>query len=983
MSKWYGESLPYDEKIVILEDNLIKRKSIGELVERGDMNFKVLSFDEKGKVKFAQVKDLIKHKSTGKMLEVKTRSGRRIRVTDYHSLFTLDGGKIKGVRTSDLIPKKSFIAVPRYIPAQSNLKEINLLDHLKVNDFGLRVKNVQGYVKEFVKRIGKEKVAEILDCDKNYIWSLLNKNVGIRVSQFLRLAKEAKVDINPDDIRIYSRTRHLPARLALDDDMLTFLGLWVAEGSYNKNGNVRLSVHKNEAETVKKLCERLFGKVSGYISKENAVDIHVSSTVLCKIMKNVFGLKGGARNKAVPNIIFNLSKERIAMFLKGYLSGDGSVYLNQHGVPTVEGSTFSKDMSDDLMYLMLYFNIVAKCYSNGKGSNRICITGVENLERFKEIGFMQPEKNEKISNYTSNAKWVRTEQIPVTDKMRNLLTKMPSARQWVNSGTIGKGVLSNFVDEGSVAEFGVNAEFADSITNLVTNDIYWDLVDEINEIPGEEHVYDISVDPCENFVAGIGGIFAHNSEQNIKRMFEEAEKNAPSIIFIDEIDAIAPKREEVTGEVERRVVSTLLTQMDGLKKRGKVIVIAATNRPNSLDPAIRRAGRFDREIEFPVPDRDGRLEIFKIHARNMPLAKDVDLNHLADITYGFVGSDIWAVAKEAAMSALRRILPEIKWKEEEELPKEIIEKLIVTKEDFEDALRIVEPSAMREVLVEIPNVKWNDIGGLDDVKQQLQEMVEWPLKNPEAFEKMGISPPRGILLYGPPGTGKTLLAKAVANEAGANFISIKGPEVFSKWVGESEKSIRDMFRRARQVAPAIIFFDEIDSVAPRRGLFTGSNSTETVVSQLLSEMSGLEELKGVVVMAATNRPDIVDPALLRPGRFDRMVVVPAPDYKSRLEIFKVHTKKMPLAKDVDLKELARKTDGFSGADIESMCREAAMAVLREDKKAKEIRMKHFDSVLSKIVPSITRDLTNYYEKFIERRRKVEKEDKDVPPRYIG
>ncbi len=473
------------------------------------------------------------------------------------------------------------------------------------------------------------------------------------------------------------------------------------------------------------------------------------------------------------------------------------------------------------------------------------------------------------------------------------------------------------------------------------------------------------------------------TEENLRKIFEDAEKNAPTIIFLDEVDSVAPKREEVSGEVERRTVSQLLTLMDGLKKRGKVIVIAATNRPNSVDPALRRAGRFDREIEFPVPDREGRLEIFKIHTRNMPITKDVDLNHLADVTYGFVGADIWAVAKEAAMSALRRVLPDIKWKEDEELPKEIYEKLIVTKEDFENALRIVEPSAMREVLVEIPKVKWSDIGGLDNVKMQLQEMVEWPLKYPENFERMGITPPKGILLYGPPGTGKTLLAKAVANESGANFISVKGPEVFSKWVGESEKAIREIFRRARQVAPAIVFLDEIDSLVPRRGMFTGSNTTETVVSQLLSEISGLEELNGVVIIAATNRPDIIDQALLRPGRFDRMVLVPAPDEKSRTEIFKVHTEKMPLAKDVNLKELVKKTDGFSGADIEAVCREAAMDALREDKKTKDVKMKHFESVVSRTVPSISKDIMNYYEKFTERKRRIEREDKEITPRYIG
>jgi transitional endoplasmic reticulum ATPase len=472
------------------------------------------------------------------------------------------------------------------------------------------------------------------------------------------------------------------------------------------------------------------------------------------------------------------------------------------------------------------------------------------------------------------------------------------------------------------------------------------------------------------------------SEKRIRDLFDEAEKNAPSIIFIDEIDALAPKREEVTGEVERRMVSQLLTCMDGLKKRGKVIVIAATNRVNSLDPALRRAGRFDREIEFPVPDRNGRLEIFKIHTRNMPL-KDVDLNWLADVTHGYVGADIWALCKEAAMSALRRVLPEIKWKTEEELPKEVMEKLVVTKEDFENALKMVEPSAMREVLVEIPKVRWSDIGGLEDVKQALKEMVEWPLKSPESFERMGITPPRGILLYGPPGTGKTLLAKAVANESGANFISVKGPELTSKWFGESERMIRDLFRRAKQVAPCIIFLDEIDSIVPRRGLYYGTHATESIVSQILSEMSGLEELKGVVVIAASNRPDIIDPALLRPGRIDRFVLVPAPDEKARLEILKVHTRNMPL-KNVDLKDLAKKTEGFSGADIEALCREAAMNALRENLKAKEVKDKHFEEALKKVTPSITKDIQKYYEKFVERQRKIRKEEEvKEGPSYIG
>ncbi len=464
------------------------------------------------------------------------------------------------------------------------------------------------------------------------------------------------------------------------------------------------------------------------------------------------------------------------------------------------------------------------------------------------------------------------------------------------------------------------------------------------------------------------------SEENLRKFFEDAEKNAPSIIFIDEVDAIAPKREEVTGEVERRVVAQLLSLMDGMRKRGRVVVIAATNRENSIDPALRRPGRFDREIEIGVPDRTGRREILQIHMRNMPLDKTVEMDRMADITHGFVGADLEALCKEAAMSVLRRVIPDIKWKEETELPREVLEKLIVSKSDFENALRIVEPSAMREVLVEIPNVTWDDIGGLEEVKYHLKEVIEWPLKYADSFDRMGIEPPRGVLLYGPPGCGKTLLAKAIAHEAGVNFISIKGPELISKWVGESERAVRDIFRRARQVAPSIIFFDEVDAIAPRRGSGDGSHVMEQVVSQLLTEMSGLEKLENVVVIAATNRPDMLDPALLRPGRFDRQVIVPGPDEKSRLKIFEVHTKSMPLAKNVSIDKLAKETEGYSGADIEALCREAAIGALRKDMKAKEVDMKNFNDMLKVIKPSLTPELMKAYQQVFERMKKSEKKD---------
>jgi transitional endoplasmic reticulum ATPase len=474
------------------------------------------------------------------------------------------------------------------------------------------------------------------------------------------------------------------------------------------------------------------------------------------------------------------------------------------------------------------------------------------------------------------------------------------------------------------------------------------------------------------------------TEKNLRKIFDDAEKNAPSIIFIDEIDAMAPKREEVTGEVERRTVSQLLTLMDGLKQRGKVIVIAATNRKNALDPALRRPGRFDREIEIGVPDKKGRKEILQIHTRHMPLEEGVNMNKLSDITYGYVGADLESLAKEAAMHALRRLLPEIKWKEEGELPEDVLEKLSVTQEDFEYALKIVEPSAMREVLIEVPTVKWKDVGGLKDVKQELKEAVEWPLKNPESFEKMGITPPKGILLYGPPGCGKTMLAKAVANESNSNFISVKGPELFSKWVGESEKRVRELFRRAKQVSPSIIFFDEIDALVPKRGASRGENVSEKVVSQMLTELSGLEDLHDVVVVAATNRPDILDPALLRPGRFDRKILVPSPDEEARLKILEIKTKNVPIKKDVNLKKLSKETEGYSGADIEVLVREAAMHALRKDKKSDKVTKKDFEHAMENIRPSLNKDVIKFYQQFDERSSKKFTELEDMEElKYVG
>jgi len=470
------------------------------------------------------------------------------------------------------------------------------------------------------------------------------------------------------------------------------------------------------------------------------------------------------------------------------------------------------------------------------------------------------------------------------------------------------------------------------------------------------------------------------SEKQLREKFDEAREGEPAIIFIDEIDAIAPKRGDAGGEVERRVVATLLSEMDGLESRENVIVIAATNRSEAIDPALRRGGRFDREIEIGVPNRGGRKEILQIHTRNMPLEEDVDLDEIAEKTHGYVGADLEALCKEAAMSVLREVIPEIDM--DEEIPSEVLEQLVVGRAAMIDGMRNVEPSQMREVMVEVPEVSWEDIGGLNDTKDRLKEMVEWPQKYPDRFEKMGIEVPKGILMYGMPGTGKTLLAKAVANEANANFISIKGPEVFSKYVGESEEAVREIFKKARQVAPCILFIDEIDSIAPRRGgRSSDSGVGDRVVNQLLTELDGIESLEGVTVIAATNRPDMIDPAIMRPGRVDRNVEVEIPDEEGRRKIFEVHTRDMPVGDDVDLDELGEMTEGYVGSDIESVCREAGMNALRSDIDSGEATMEEFEEAIADVRPTATSDNLEQYRAMTQKMNEMETDEDDTPDYY--
>ncbi|MEM5793134.1 MAG: AAA family ATPase [Candidatus Aenigmatarchaeota archaeon] len=787
-------------------------------------------------------------------------------------------------------------------------------------------------------------------------------------------------------------------------NLLGFLGLMFSEGSINDS---EISI-ANKDEKIRERAKEYFVEIFGFDEKNVYYDeekIKVYSYILAEFLEKCCGLPQGKKpdNIHLPFWIFKCSREEIIEFLRMYFEGDGSVGWNQYGVPTFKYYSKNKNFLLGIQFLLLRLDISSKIIKWKTKRNELWALYIDN-SKSRELFFklISPKKcKERLKSYYNS----KSKEDPNWLPINGLLKKIKEIENIKYGKDIPENSIEPYLSGRKILTFRQAKKILDLLSPLVKtsyglelikkarrmidSDVAWKKVTAVELINQPFTLYDLTVKKNSNFLVGDSLLFLHNSmwygksEENLRKIFEEAEKNAPSIIFIDEVDSIAPKREEVTGEVERRVVSTLLTQMDGLKKRGKVIVIAATNRENSIDPALRRPGRFDREIEIGVPDKKGRKEILQIHTRHMPLSKDVNLDELAEITYGYVGADLEALAKEAAMYALRRILPEIKWKEEGQLPEDVLEKLIVTNEDFQNALKIVEPSGMREVLIEVPNVRWEDIGGLEEVKQELQEAIEWPLKSPEMFERLGITPPKGVLLYGPPGCGKTLLAKAVATESNANFISVKGPEIFSKWVGESEKRIRELFRRAKQVSPSIIFFDEIDSLVPKRGTSIGEDVSEKVVSQMLTELSGLEDLHNVVVIAATNRPDMLDPALLRPGRFDRKILVPGPDEKARLKILEIKTKKMPL-KDVDLKKLAKDTEGFSGADLEALVREAAMHALRKNKKTKNVTGKDFEEAMKSIKPSLNKDVMRFYQQFDERtRKKLTSFDESEELKYVG
>ncbi len=803
----------------------------------------------------------------------------------------------------------------------------------------------------------------------------------------------------------------------LSSQFMEFLGALYSDGYIGKE-EISFAEKYPHMEKIKKVYNNYFKDLFGLNHVVNKYDkVTAYSTILAELLTKGFGLPRYKKPKdaKLPKWIFKCTPELIAPFIRGYYHGDGNQGWKAEKYPSPRIYSSNKEFLKDLQILFLHLGIITKITpaTTGRGNILFSLDVLDTegreifydlvLGKFKRSVFDKwinsrikkgsnaviPDISNLLSMLKTDLGLVYNKDIPEILFEPVISGRFPltyrTAKRLINILKINYSKKKEQFIKSQQVVIENNIKKLELITSA---DIKWDKILKIEKKEGAT-VYDISMKNYHNFFAGSpltllsNSKFYGDSEKRIRDVFEEAEKNAPSIVFIDEIDAIAPKREETYGEVERRMVAQMLASMDGLKSRGKVVVIGATNRPNSLDPALRRPGRFDREVTIGVPNKAGRLNILKIHTRNMPLTKDVDLDHIAEITYGFVGADLAALAKEAAMNVLRKVLPDLKLKDST-LPKEILEKLRVTNEDFKQALKLVRPSAMREVFVEKPNVKWSDIGGLNDLKQDLKEAVELPLKRPEVFKRLGIRPPRGILIYGPPGTGKTLLAKAVATESDANFILVKGPELLNKFVGESEKGLRKVFEKARETAPTIIFFDEVDALVPRRGYSdTDSKVTERVVNSMLAEMDGLQELTDIVVLAATNRPDLLDPGLLRPGRFDRIISTKVPDKESRLLIFKIHTKNMPIAKDVDLEKFAEKTVGYTGADIESLCREAAMLALREDLNAKEIKSKHFEKILEKVKPSLSEEEIQTYAIREEQYLKNARGGLGKHPSYLG
>ena len=881
LSEWYGESLPYDEKITIMEGGRIRLEEIGKVVE-GKVHAQVLSFDTSGKAVFADIKDYMKHKCTSPIYEVRTRTGRRIRVTSYHSLFTLDGYTVKSVKTSELVAGVSHIAIPSQIPTPlSPVKKLEFLCMLRENDFGLKVRNAKPQLKSAIKIVGKKKAREILGLKSiSYLHNVVRMGIGVRASRFIRLMEEAGVKFDAAGVEVFAGKNGLAGEFAINEEFALFLGLWVAEGSYNAKHTVRISTSDKEVEQVAGICRRLFGSATIYEKKNSASvkechgrDIYIGSRALYVLMRHCLLLEDGAEKKKAPSIAFNLSERNLSSFMRGYFSGDGSIYANQKGFGTIEASTVSGQLADQLLYLLLRFGIVATVYGKNEGrglpSHRICMAG-EPLRAFAcRIGFTFAEKQTRLEKCASLGSWHRGRQIPINGAMGGFISQhMPDH---CKCATIGSGMLSSLAVE--VGD--------DAACTITTNDLYWDRVEEITRVADEEFVYDISVEPCQNFAGGFGGIFAHNSEKNLSEVFTIARKSAPFLLFFDEIDSIGKKRDSYTSDdVAPRVMSVLLQELDGFAPNPKkpVIFVGATNLPDQLDPALMRPGRFDKIIYMHLPDKDARKAIFKVNLKKLPSSDDIDFDRLAVITERYSGADIKNIVTEASRLAAReamgaRVVVKISMAHLTGMIKRVkpsnsidsLENYERFRMDFERRTEAAEKKP------DDKGVRWEDVAGLAEVRRVLLESIEIPLLHEDLMKEMDVKPSKGLLLFGPPGCGKTMIVKAAANELNANFLTISGSELMQSRDKSPSTYVKEVFNRARESAPALIFIDEIEALAPNREEYRGG-----ILTELLQELDGVKELKNVMIVGATNKPFSLDAAILRPGRFDKILYIPPP-----------------------------------------------------------------------------------------------------------
>ncbi len=964
LSEWYGESLPYDEKITIMEGGRIRLEEIGKVVE-GKMRAKVLSFDASGKAVFADIKDYMKHKCTSPIYEVRTRTGRRIRVTGYHSLFTLDGYAVKSVKTSDLVAGVSHIAIPSKIPPPpSPVEKLEFLLLLRGNDFGLKVRDARQQLEAAVGAVGEKKACAILGMRRTgYLKQVMRRNIGVRASRFLCLMEKAGVGFDAKDVGVFAGANGLPGELAINEDFALFLGLWVAEGSYNAGHTVRISTSEKEVGQVAALCHRLFGSATVYKKKNSkGRDICIGSRALYVLMRHVLGLEDGAERKKAPQIAFSFSGAALSSFLRGYFSGDGSIYANQKGFGTVEASTVSRQLADQLLYLLLRFGIVATAYGknekHGAPSHRICMAG-EPLRAFaSSIGFAFAEKQVRLEKCAQLGNWHRGRQIPISGAMGGFVSQ--HAPDHCKCGTIGAGMLSSLA-----AEAGDDAACA-----IAANDIHWDRVEEIMRVAGEEYVYDISVEPCQNFAGGFGGIFAHNSEKNLAEVFAIARKNAPFLLFFDEIDSIGKKRDSYTSDdVAPRVMSVLLQELDGFAANPKkpVIFVGATNLPDQLDSALMRPGRFDKIIYMHLPDKEAREAIFKVNLKKLPSADDIDYAKLAAMTERYSGADIKNIVTEASRLAAREAMAagavvKISQKHLTSMIKRVKPSCSLDSIETYEKFRLdyERRSEAEDKAPDDKGVRWDDVAGLQEVRRVLLEAIEIPLLHEDLMKEMDVKPAKGLLLFGPPGCGKTMIVKAAANELNANFLTISGSELMRSRDKAPSAYVKEIFNRARESPPALIFIDEIEALAPNREEYRGG-----ILTELLQELDGVKELKNVMIIGATNKPFALDSAILRPGRFDKILYIPPPDEPARKQIFALQLAKF--LKNVNLDKLAAATDGYSGADIASICQEVKMGMVRERLKGKPTGVTNASvlEVVSKRKPSVTQKNLREYVSFTE------------------